>query len=214
MIRCSKLTWMAGWSAPVGWLAAAVPLGLWIDSRAFIWGAACAVVALLGYVAALHHAHSSERPVPHPGHGHGRLPPWHALTFLVTLLLASPALAQPSSSTKANERQSLYSGSDLFKTYCASCHGVAGKGDGALATQLRFPPADLTLLARRNKGKWDGDKVRRAIDGRDPVKGHGGTDMPVWGDAFKSSREGYSEDAVREKIQALEEHLRSLQASP
>jgi cytochrome c1 len=107
----------------------------------------------------------------------------------------------------------MYSGFALFKTYCGSCHGVAAKGDGPLAEYLRFHPADLTLLARNNKGKWDASKVARTIDGRDPLKGHGGTDMPVWGDAFKSSQEGYSEDAVEQKIRALVEYLESVQVA-
>ena len=44
-----------------------------------------------------------------------------------------------------------------------------------------------TRLAQRNKGRFDAEKVQRIIDGRDPVKGHGGPDMPVWGDAFKQT---------------------------
>ncbi len=145
------------------------------------------------------HAHSCERPV----------------ALLAILLLGGPAAAQESgSTTPAKEAQRNYSGSALFTDYCASCHGLFAKGDGPLADQLRFRPPDLTLLARRNKGKWDGEKVRRSIDGRDPLKGHGGTDMPVWGDAFKASREGSSEDAVKERIQALVEHIQSLQAPP
>jgi hypothetical protein len=52
----------------------------------------------------------------------------------------------------------------------------------------------------------------RIVDGRNPVKGHGGADMPVWGDAFKQSREGYSEERVKEKIEAVVDHLETLQA--
>jgi cytochrome c oxidase cbb3-type subunit 2 len=32
----------------------------------------------------------------------------------------------------------------LFAQWCASCHGSAGRGDGALATRLSMPPRDLT----------------------------------------------------------------------
>ena len=103
------------------------------------------------------------------------------------------------------------SGDALFKTYCGSCHGKSAKGDGPLADALRFRPADLTLIAKRNGGKFDADKVYRTIDGRDLVKGHGGTDMPVWGDAFKRSVEGYSEKAVKTRIQAIVEYLKSVQ---
>ena len=102
-------------------------------------------------------------------------------------------------------------GSALFRTYCASCHGAGGKGDGPLAANLRVAPADLTRIAKRNHGKFDPDKVRRAVDGRGPKEIHGGSDMPVWGDAFKRAGEGYSEAKVKERIDALVEHISTLQ---
>jgi len=126
------------------------------------------------------------------------------------LLMASPAIAQQSRPSKPAPKEE-YNGAALFRTYCTSCHGLSAKGDGPLADHLRFRPPDLTLLAKRNNRKWDGDKVARMIDGRDPVKGHGGPDMPVWGDAFKSSREGYDEESVKAKVRALVEYLESLQ---
>ena len=104
------------------------------------------------------------------------------------------------------------SGEALFKTYCASCHGKSAKGDGPLADSLRRRPPDLTLIAKHNNGKFDSAQVYRIVDGRQPVKGHGGTDMPVWGDAFKQSVEGYSEKAVKARIDAIVEYLRSIQA--
>jgi mono/diheme cytochrome c family protein len=122
-------------------------------------------------------------------------------------LAATGAIAQESRS----EPKDAYSGSSLFRTYCSSCHGLAGKGDGPIADRLRVRPPDLTLIARRDRGKWDADKVARIIDGRDPVKGHGGADMPVWGDAFKSSREGYDEESVKARVRALVEHLEGIQ---
>ena len=108
-------------------------------------------------------------------------------------------------------RVTVESGSALFRSYCASCHGTEAKGDGPLAANLRVAPADLTGLARRNHGKFDAEKVRRAIDGRGPREIHGGSDMPVWGDAFKRAGEGYSEAKVKERIDALVDHLASLQ---
>jgi mono/diheme cytochrome c family protein len=104
------------------------------------------------------------------------------------------------------------SGSATFRSYCAVCHGAGAKGDGPLADGLRVRPPDLTLLAKRSGGAYPDDKVHRIIDGRKPVKGHGGPDMPVWGDAFKSSYEGHSEAKVKEKIAGLVEYLKSIQA--
>ena len=52
---------------------------------------------------------------------------------------------------------------------------------------------------------------RRAIDGRGPKEIHGGSDMPVWGDAFKRAGEGYSEAKVKERIDALVDYIATLQ---
>jgi mono/diheme cytochrome c family protein len=104
-----------------------------------------------------------------------------------------------------------YTGSDAFKSYCGSCHGTSARGDGPLANELRYRPADLTRIAKRNGGKFDGEQVFRIIDGRKPVKGHGGTDMPVWGDAFRQSVDGYSEASVKARIQSLVDYLASVQ---
>jgi mono/diheme cytochrome c family protein len=140
---------------------------------------------------------------------------WAAAVALVVapLVSASPPGAFAQQTTQTAEAVLLgTSGEALFKTYCASCHGKSAKGDGPLAGSLRQRPADLTLIARRNGGKFDADKVYRIIDGREPVKGHGGTDMPVWGDAFKRSVDGYSEQAVKARIEALVDFLKSIQA--
>lgn len=103
------------------------------------------------------------------------------------------------------------SGGETFRTYCAVCHGPGGRGDGPLADDLRVRPTDLALIASRNSGRYPEEKVRRSIDGRSLVKGHGGSDMPVWGDAFRRASDGYSEEKVKEKIDGLVEHLRQMQ---
>jgi mono/diheme cytochrome c family protein len=100
----------------------------------------------------------------------------------------------------------------LFSTYCASCHGTSATGNGPLASAMKVKPANLTEIAKRNAGKFDGDSVFRIIDGRKGVKGHGGSDMPVWGDAFAKSAEAGDEAVVKERIQALVDYLQTLQA--
>jgi mono/diheme cytochrome c family protein len=135
------------------------------------------------------------------------------LTWLVIAgSLAWSALpAHSVEAVSAGESAVVPGGDSLFKTYCASCHGPSAKGDGPLADHLRFRPPDLTLFAKRNGGKFAADKVERIIDGRAPVKGHGGPDMPIWGDAFKSSHETYDEAAVKARIKAVVEFLEGLQ---
>jgi mono/diheme cytochrome c family protein len=103
------------------------------------------------------------------------------------------------------------SGSYAYRTYCASCHGTDGKGEGPLAESLRFRPPDLSLIAKRNGGAYPAETVHRIVDGRKPLPGHGGPDMPIWGDAFKNPETGFDDATVREKIRGVVDYLRTLQ---
>jgi mono/diheme cytochrome c family protein len=103
-------------------------------------------------------------------------------------------------------------GSTLYRTYCASCHGETARGDGPLAASMRRKPLNLTEIAKRNGGVYPRDLVFKIIDGRQKVSGHGGPDMPVWGDAFRRSVEVGDETAVAARIQALVDYLELMQA--
>ena len=74
-------------------------------------------------------------------------------------------------------------GAQIFRTYCASCHGGRAKGDGPAAAALKVPPPDLTLIAKRNHGMFPAERVRQIIEGKGPAA-HGDRTMPVWGDVF------------------------------
>jgi len=102
-------------------------------------------------------------------------------------------------------------GSAIFGLYCASCHGVRATGNGPLASMLHRRPPDLTLIAVRNGGTFPTERVARTIDGRAPIKGHGGGEMPVWGDAFSRSSDPAPPS---EKIAQLVSFLASIQAKP
>jgi mono/diheme cytochrome c family protein len=136
---------------------------------------------------------SADKPAPKPGSEGGRP--------------GGSAGAAPKDDAVAS-----ISGSYTFRTYCASCHGTDGKGDGPLADSLRYHPPDLSLIAARNGGGFPMERIVRIVDGRDPVKGHGGPDMPVWGDAFKNADTGYDDKRVREKIRSVVDFVRTLQA--
>jgi mono/diheme cytochrome c family protein len=143
------------------------------------------------------------------------------MTGLVAATVSAAVLAVVAAQTGepgAQERptivQETWSGEDLFRTYCAVCHGTAARGDGPLADSLKRRPPDLTGIAARNAGVFPSDKVFRIIDGRERVPGHGGTDMPVWGDAFRRSVEGGDAKAVRGRIEALVKYLDGIQARP
>ncbi len=128
--------------------------------------------------------------------------------FGATVLAGDGRAAQDKPATNNNAAM----GSYLFKTYCASCHGTSAQGDGPLANSMRRRPSNLTEIAKRNKGTYPADLVYRIIDGRQNLGGHGGPDMPVWGDAFMRTSEGADEASVRNRIQALVDYLATVQA--
>jgi mono/diheme cytochrome c family protein len=76
------------------------------------------------------------------------------------------------------------SGSEMYTTYCAVCHGIDGKGRGPAADALKVPPPDLTMLAKRNGGAYPSDHVRNTIEGDLRLPAHGSKEMPVWGSLF------------------------------
>lgn len=104
-------------------------------------------------------------------------------------------------------------GATLYATYCASCHGVSGRGDGPVAMSLVTAPLDLTRIAQRSDGLFEGAKVLSAIDGRYEVAAHGSREMPVWGTVF---REAHADDPFpihrgMDDARALVDYLRTIQ---
>ncbi len=126
---------------------------------------------------------------------------------LATLLLVAPVTAE-----EAGDSESVRRGALTYRTYCQSCHGPEGRGDGSLAAELKHPPADLSSLARRAGGRFPTLEVRRKIDGRDPAPSHGPSEMPVWGPTFELRGEDSPE--VERRIDDLVALLRTLQSNP
>lgn len=83
------------------------------------------------------------------------------------------------------QAQELSAGAREFRDACAFCHGTDATGRGPLAEYLSVPPADLTLLKQKNGGTYPFGAVLASIDGRAQVRTHG-SDMPAWGDRFRS----------------------------
>ena len=78
-------------------------------------------------------------------------------------------------------------GEFLYRQHCASCHGISGKGDGAVAEFLTPRPSDLTLFSRENRGDYPASDVMQAVDGTKTVRAHGDSAMPVWGRVFEEA---------------------------
>ena len=79
------------------------------------------------------------------------------------------------------------SGRDIFRYYCATCHGRDARGSGPAASALKTRPANLTKLAANNHGVFPIERVKAFVtDGRPDSPAHGTSDMPVWGPIFQS----------------------------
>ena len=78
------------------------------------------------------------------------------------------------------------SGAQMFKSYCASCHGVTGKGDGPAVEFLKTTPPNLRTMAQRNHGKYPATKVASMLHFGPGTQAHGALDMPTWGPLFRS----------------------------
>ena len=123
-------------------------------------------------------------------------------------------LMLPSAASAQEPMKQSTPGGETFRTYCATCHGTSARGDGPLASSMRRKPANLTEIAKRNGGEFPSELVFKVIDGRQPVRGHGGPDMPTWGDAFSRSREAGDEERVKSLIKTLVDYLESIQLRP
>lgn len=69
-------------------------------------------------------------------------------------------------------------GRQMYAGYCASCHGMDGRGHGLLASRLTVQPADLTQLSRTHQGKYPSARVMAVIE----YGGNGpnASQMPAW----------------------------------
>ncbi len=106
-------------------------------------------------------------------------------------------------------------GQDLFLRFCASCHGLSGTGDGPVAAALQIRPADLTRLRERYNDPLPLRQIIAAIDGRQPVRAHGDSAMPVWGEIIeRDMRErkiGWPQATTIQRVRLIAEYIMTLQ---
>ena len=120
--------------------------------------------------------------------------------------------------------EDLDAGKLLFQSSCVNCHGVNAKGNGPLSGQLKAVPADLTVLAKKNRGVFPMSALYEVIDGRKAIASHGTRNMPVWGYLYTPSQptnlkpsDNYvdltfdPEAVVRARILAIVDYLNRIQ---
>ena len=121
-------------------------------------------------------------------------------TALVWVQPTQPVIASPQTPYVARGRK-------LFNQYCATCHGVTGKGDGPAAAALKVAPADLTAIQRPGE-KFPFYQVQTKIDGEKAVTAHGTSKMPIWGTVFRRTSGELQKHA---DVYALVKYIESIQ---
>ena len=133
-----------------------------------------------------------------------------AAAFVATSVLGAWT-QQPEIKHVPIKQTSPASGKEMFANYCASCHGKDGKGDGPAAAALKVAPADLSMLSKKNGGKFPHDHVAATLRGETELSAHGSKEMPVWGPLFSRLSQGHPAE-VQQRIANLTEYIQTLQA--
>jgi mono/diheme cytochrome c family protein len=137
-----------------------------------------------------------------------------ALTLVTAFLLLGEFASWGDRPVKRNSDEKVMliqslKGADLFRSYCASCHGREGKGDGPVAPALNAKVPDLTTIAQRHGGVFPEKWVTDLIEGPKSVLAHGSREMPIWGPIFHQIENDHDYGQVR--LKNVSDYLRSIQ---
>jgi len=135
----------------------------------------------------------------------------------LTFALLATAQAQPDASRVPSklDLKEARAGEVIYVRYCASCHGLSMKGDGAVASGLKNVSTDLTTLTVNNRGVFPYELVASIIDGRTTSRIHGTPDMPVWGEIFAVTT-GTGAPTAQAAVRRITHHVwsRQVKAAP
>jgi len=136
---------------------------------------------------------------------------WLALLAIMLSGAGLTAGGHAGSAGQSARLRQLMDGEELFRSYCAACHGADGKGTGPAAFALKTPPADLTVIARRSGGTFPRSRIVRYVEHGDPsIPAHGSKEMPVWGPNFVALAPG-SFKPINERVDAVVAYIESIQ---
>lgn len=107
------------------------------------------------------------------------------LSITIAALLV-PALLAPIAAekqarvvTKPAAQTDMSSGKEMYREYCASCHGADGHGSAKTAAALKSTIPDLTTIAKRHHTN-DVAMVVQNVLREDKLPGHQAKGMPDW----------------------------------
>ena len=131
--------------------------------------------------------------------------------FMLALVLSTALSGFAQSADEAQPPIRPVQGVDVFRQYCAPCHGLDAQGGGPAATALKQPVPDLTGLTRHHGGSFPAMHVRSTITfGEDRlIPAHGSKQMPMWGPIFHEIE--FDRDFGSVRLENVTRYLESLQ---
>ena len=118
-------------------------------------------------------------------------------------------LALPAAGQQPTPPVHTVDGAKLFLGYCASCHGVDGRGNGPAAAALKPRVPDLTRITWRSHGQFPRVRIRNIIEGTESPVAHGSREMPVWGPVFHQI--DADQDLGNVRVDNLASYIESIQ---
>ena len=133
--------------------------------------------------------------------------PMLLLVLLVSVVV--PACAQIGNQRKPPIRP--VDGASIFRNYCATCHGLDGRGHGPVSKALKREVPDLTRLSQRNGSAFPTIHVRTTIMfGTDSLlSAHGSKEMPIWGPIFHEIE--FDQDLGNVRLENVTKYLEFIQ---
>jgi mono/diheme cytochrome c family protein len=109
-------------------------------------------------------------------------------------------------------RTAATSGRQMYASYCASCHGMDGRGNGPVAVMLKKQPADLSALSRNNGGRFPSEHVETVLEFGAENMAHGTIEMPVWGPVLGKMDVSVPVQSMRQlRVSNLTRYIESMQ---
>lgn len=105
------------------------------------------------------------------------------------VLAAGVVCAQTSTMVVPVKKTPANNGTQMYANYCAPCHGMDGKGNGPVASEMKQRPTDLSVISKNNGGVFPDGKVAAMLKFGTPIPAHGTAQMPIWGQLFGNSIE-------------------------
>ncbi len=137
----------------------------------------------------------------------------HFYLISASLLLLAAGAAYSQESTirpTAPKPTAAISGKELYREYCAVCHGAGGRGDGPAAHALKTIPTDLTRIAQSNGGRFPEAAFLASMRGERAIPAHGSNEMPIWGSIF--SKMSNSPEMSQTRLHGLMNYIEDMQA--